>query len=75
MVDRDRSLDVLFELDGTVLVIDATGHRVEFDVKLVEPSRLSPPPKDLMGSPIALRFMPRMANEVYAFIDSHGGQR
>jgi hypothetical protein len=38
MVDRDRSLDVLLDLDATVLVVDANGHRVKFDVKLVEPS-------------------------------------
>src|SRR2546422_5755455 len=35
IVDRDPSLDVLLELDGTILVVSSTGHWVKFDVKLV----------------------------------------
>jgi hypothetical protein len=114
-------LDVLLELDGTVLVIDAIGHRVEFDVKLVEPSPErphglsysltfhAPDGKRLIGfdnaHPIrtsrgpagrvarhydhkhrlgttrpyvysdAASLLEAFWNEVYAFIDIHGGQR
>jgi hypothetical protein len=42
MVDRDPSLDVLLELDGTILVIGPAGHWVKFDVKRVKPSAERP---------------------------------